>query len=278
MIQLKKRVARLKIQHFLKTNKLVLFFHYSLNKNNTKNKSTCDIKTQLLSLGQGSVFFIKNKIAQTLSKKADLQNTNSFTPEPLCRLPAPSTVLGTSSSFSETGVEARVRKKVFSLHSFQDRGKISLPLKASQGNNPIAATNCSIEKNVSLDFAQLRQQTAFFQGPGALLGIKNVNQLHEILKLYRQRDALFLFGGIYGNQVIDCIQVERLGKLSQVEQALLDLQLVRCTQRPVLQVVFILSAYPFCSVLNRAKRRLVEVFNWRINQLSALRKSKENKA
>lgn len=203
MIQLKKQATRLKSQRFLQNNRLVLFFHYNLNKN---SKKSTGVYTQA-------------------GKHQSLQE---------------------------------IRTKLWFLGGESSTKKHTLQRKAVVLKNRIA--------QAEIKFAS-KQQGALFQGPSTLLGIKDVSQLHELLKLYKQQDTLVLLGGIYNNQAISDIQVQKLDKLNKEKQRL-DLKLISCGQNPILENLSSMSYHAFFlpCILSKSKHRLIEIFNWRISQ------------
>lgn len=181
-IQLKKKMTRLKISHFLKKNRLVLFLHYNIQNINSRGAPTTP--NQLLSNESTNLLLIKNRIAQKLV------------------------------------------------------------------------------------LAQLSRKTgALFHGPSALLGIIDIARLVDILKIYKQQDAFFLFGGLYDSQILSHTQIEKLAILSQKQENLCYLELVNCLQKPTLKALFTFQNCTPFSNLKKLQYGLIEIFNFRNNQL-----------
>lgn len=300
MIQLKKKVTRLKIQHFLKKNKLILFLHY--NTQNISSRGTHTTRNQLLLNEPTDLLLIKNRIAQrlVLAQLSESVNTliNSRNTESNFTKDKPSKIkllfqeaqcdskISSQVTQEETKLFSSVKpavelscKKLLSRKKYKDlslirqeepeKNKCQL-VGGIQDNEQIEKEEQKGEKIACglFSFTSKEEKRVLFHGPSALLGVVDTTGLLDVLKIYKQQDAFFLFGGLYDNQILDHTQIERLALLSKKKDNVLYLELVNCLQKPTLKALStVQNCTPFF-YLKKLQYGLIEIFNFRNSQLS----------
>lgn len=297
MTQIQKHVTSLKISHFIRKHKLVLFFGANkiltqqarfafaqapLNKVRSANYAQLGILPLLTAqigrnekkhilpiehhLGLAHTNFKEN------STQIDQQPAHLKRDKQLYSKQQMDTWLLGRAGLDCFGNVATVVKSFFSLElswmlsNSQEKNILLIQNKIARTAVAEVATNALL-RDVLIPKPLAIGQNALFQGPVVLLGISDTRQLQELMQLLttahspdRQQESVFLLGGIYNNLLINHVQVNKLAVLGDKGQKSLISSLLYCMRKASCRIASTIHRSALLPVLVRAQHRLLELF------------------